>query len=164
MKKHYSFKLFVLLFIITNLVSHVGFSQISHFQIENKTLIWQKTFPTFKKEVMKMLLKNNKKISNFSEPNKGAVNNAVCDCKLLAFMNNQTFDFIFDLDITESNYTIVVRNIKIDVDNELDFAENVGIERMFLNYGRTNFQKSEKNHNNLECFDRFLNKIFELPL
>ncbi|MFT7350690.1 MAG: hypothetical protein ACI9XR_000405 [Flavobacterium sp.] len=146
------------------MVSNVGFSQTFHFQIENKNLIWQKTFPTFEKDVMKMLIKNNNKISNFSEPNKGAVNNAVCDCKLLGFMNNQTFDFIFDLDITESNYTIVVRNIKIDVDNELDYADNAGIERMFLNYGRTNLQKSERNQNNLECFDRFLSKIFELPL
>jgi hypothetical protein len=146
------------------MVSNVGFSQTFHFQIENKNLIWQKTFPTFEKDVMKMLIKNNNKISNFSEPNKGAVNNAVCDCTLLGFMNNQTFDFIFDLDITESNYTIVVRNIKIDVDNELDYADNAGIERMFLNYGRTNLQKSERNQNNLECFDRFLSKIFELPL
>ncbi|MFT6749195.1 MAG: hypothetical protein ACJAQ1_001130 [Flavobacterium sp.] len=46
----------------------------------------------------------------------------------------------------------------------MDYADNAGIERMFLNYGRTNLQKSERNQNNLECFDRFLSKIFELPL
>jgi hypothetical protein len=139
MKKHYTMKQIIVLFFIINLVSAKVFSQTSHFQIENKNLIWQKTFPTFEKEVMKMLLKNNKKISNFSEPNKGAVNNVTCDCKLVGFMDNQTFDFIFNLNSTESNYTITVRDIKIDVDNEIDYAENVGIERMFLSYGRTNF-------------------------
>jgi hypothetical protein len=139
------------------------FAQDSHFFIDNKHLVWQKTFPTFDNDVMKKLVKYNNKINSFSDAKKGAVNNAQCLCKLIGFMDNQTFDFLFELETTVSNYTITVYDITIDTDNELDYAENVGIEVMFLNNSGKDFQKAPRIQKNLECFDQFLIKTFELP-
>ena len=152
------------LFTILFFYSCFIFSQNHNFIIDNKHVIWEKTYPTFKKDIIQLLVKNNKKINSFSDSNKGAVNNATCDCSLSGFIGYRTYDFLFDISITESNYTIVVYNITLDVDSELDFAdENTPIEQLILNYSRTKFYNSKKNEANLECLSSFLYKNFELP-